>query len=199
MYNDHYVITVSRQFASLGRTIAEHAAKKLGIYYLDRDLIEHAAKRLDISVDEVKKGEEKSTNSLIRRKFPFGLTPSPLEDEIFQVESSIMHDVAKEQSCIIVGRLGEHVLRNHPRHLHVYIYAPKEARLKNAVEVLGMDKRLAEKTLRDVDLSRAYYRRRYTMCTQSFEERELMIDSSVFSVDQAAELIVQAAKIKFEL
>ena len=35
----HYVITISRQFASMGRTIAKEMAQRLNINFMDRDIV----------------------------------------------------------------------------------------------------------------------------------------------------------------
>lgn len=42
---ENYVITISRQFGSLGRPIAKKMAELLGVEYYDRDIVEEAAKR----------------------------------------------------------------------------------------------------------------------------------------------------------
>ena len=41
-----YVITISRQFASMGRSIAKELANELDIKFYDRDIVEETAKRM---------------------------------------------------------------------------------------------------------------------------------------------------------
>ena len=53
MSEERYVITVTRQFGSMGRPIAEKLAKKLGINYYDRDIVDMTAKKLNMSVSEI--------------------------------------------------------------------------------------------------------------------------------------------------
>ena len=43
---DNYVITLGRQFGSLGRAIAHETADLLSIQYYDRDIVEEVAKRM---------------------------------------------------------------------------------------------------------------------------------------------------------
>ena len=151
--DNHYVITISREFASLGRSIAQLTAKELGIYYMDRDIVEETAKRLGLPVSEIGESEERVSNRFLYRKFPLGRAPKTLEDEIFQVQSNIIQDTAASRDCIIVGRCAESVLRNRTRRLSIYIRAPYEARLRNCIESLEMDYSTAERMIHDVDLA----------------------------------------------
>lgn len=112
---EHYVITISRQFGSLGRPVARRTAEKLGISFLDRDIVEETAKRMGLLVSEIGDQEESAKNPYLYMKFPLGIGPQPIEDEIFDVQNNIIKDMAAKQDCIIVGRCAEYVLRNHAR------------------------------------------------------------------------------------
>ncbi len=187
---DQFVVTISREFGSLGRTIAECLSDKLGVKYWDRDIVETAAKRLGHPVSVVSDEEETAKNSIfLRKKYKMSLTTYNINDEIFETEKNIILDAAKESSCIIVGRCGDYILRDYPNCLSVYIYAPYEARLKNCVETLMMDEKTAEKTIHEVDLERTYYQRKYTGIRSPKEVCDLMIDSSRFGVEGSADLI----------
>lgn len=108
---EHYVITISRQFGSLGRQIAQKASKMLGIYFMDRDIVEETSRRMGLLASEVGDREEQAKrNAYYYMKFPLGIAPQSIEDEIFAVQSSIIRDCAAKQDCIIVGRCAEYVL-----------------------------------------------------------------------------------------
>ena len=193
--DNHYVITISREFASLGRSIAQLTAKELGIYYMDRDIVEETAKRLGLPVSEIGESEERVSNRFLYRKFPLGRAPKTLEDEIFQVQSNIIQDTAASRDCIIVGRCAESVLRNRTRRLSIYIRAPYEARLRNCIESLEMDYSTAERMIHDVDLARERYRERYVYeLKDEFTDRDIIMDSSAFGVEGTAALIAAMAK-----
>ena len=57
---DKYVITISRQFGALGRTIAQKMAAELGIEFYDRDIVEHTAKRMGLPISEISNEEERA-------------------------------------------------------------------------------------------------------------------------------------------
>lgn len=193
---EQYVVTISRQFGALGRTISRRLSEKLGIEFWDRDIVETAAKRMGQPVSTVSDEEETAKNSIfLRKKYRMSLATYSINDEIFETEKSIILDEAKRESCIIVGRCGDYILKDFPNHLSVYIYAPYAARLKNCVETLMMDEKTARKTIRDVDLARTYYQRKYCPEIKSvLDNKDLMIDSSRFGVEGTAEIIAQVVR-----
>ena len=71
-----YVVTITRQFGSLGRPIARLMSQKLGIDYFDRDIVEEASRKLNLPVsriDELEERAEKSTrNGFMRMMYPLG-------------------------------------------------------------------------------------------------------------------------------
>ena len=61
----HYVITISREFGSLGRPVAKRTAEILGIYFMDRDIVEMTARRMGLPVSEIGNQEETARNKYI--------------------------------------------------------------------------------------------------------------------------------------
>ena len=133
---EQYVITISRQFGSMGRSIARELSEILGIEFLDRDIVEATAKRMGLPVSVISDEEESMKSTFFRRQYPLGMGMSSLKDEIFLTQKNIIRDFAAKGSCIIVGRCADYILEDIPNHLNVYVYAPDEARLKNCVENL---------------------------------------------------------------
>lgn len=197
---DNYAITISRQFASMGRSIAEELSQQLNIEYLDRDIVEETAKRMDASVPVISKEEEDIAPAYIYRMYPLGIGVPSIKDDIFAVQKSIIQDYARKESCIIVGRCGGYCLKNHPKLLRVYIYAPYEIRLKNCIEKLSMNEKTAVKTIAAVDKARENYHKTYIPGYENATiASDLCINSGAYSVKEAAEIIKQAAKVKFGL
>ena len=126
--DNKYVITIARQFGSLGRPIAKMMSEKLGIEYYDRDIVEQAAKKLNLPVSHIDELEEKvkktSKNSYMRMMFPLGTESSSEQDNIFEAQQNIMRFLVERESCIIVGRCSDFVLSDEPNAIHIYIYAP---------------------------------------------------------------------------
>lgn len=187
---EKYVVTISRQFASMGRTIAKYMSEELGINFYDRDIVEETAARMGQTVTEISNIEEKGGSIFANRRFPLGMGLVSMQQETFEVQSNIIKDLAEQESCIIVGRCADSILRDVPRCLNIYVYAPYEERLKNCTERLGMDLKMAKTMIRDVDKAREVYRLRYCEGVKDvFDLRNIMIDSSKFGPEKTAKIL----------
>ncbi len=185
-----YVITISREFGSMGRSIAQALSKELGIEFYDRDIVEETAKRLGMPVSVISDTEEATKSIYFKRQFPLGMGVASLQDEIFMIQKNIIQDLVQKESCIIVGRCADSILADRERHLSVYVYAPYIERFKNCTEKLGMDEATAKKMIREVDSSRSLYHKHY--CPEVKDEltnKHLMVDSSRFGVEGSAEML----------
>jgi len=193
-----YVLTISRQFGSMGRTIAKQMAEELNINFYDRDIVEETAKRMGLPVSTISATEENANSKYFKRQYPLGMGVSNMQDEIFSIQKNIIEDMAKKESCIIVGRCAESILAEHSNRLNVYIYAPYEKRLENCTQILKMEEKAARKMIREVDRSRELYHRRY--CPEYkdvFSNRDLMVDSSRFGIEKTAQILVDLAREMF--
>ncbi len=187
---EQYVITISRQFGSMGRTIAQHLSEELGIEFYDRDIVEATARRMGESVKAISNAEESAGSFFLKKKYPFKMGIYSISDEIYAVQKNIIRDMAQKQSCIIVGRCADSILQDMPNHLNVYIYAPFEARLYNCTHDLMMDEATARKMIKEVDAARTNYQRKYCPEVKSvFDHKDLMIDSSKFGIDGTVKLL----------
>lgn len=197
--NNNYVITISRQFASMGRTIAQHLSQKLNINFLDRDIVALTSQRTGLSKKVVSHHDENTRSGfLMRTNYFFNLGVYSLTDEIYEIQKSIIIDFADKESCIIVGRNSDYILKDRPHVLNVYIYAPIEKRLQNCINNLNMDEKTAMASIKQVDEARERFRKYHCpKGTDEFAYRDLMIDSSKFTIDECADIIAHAAeKIK---
>ncbi|MDD4849393.1 MAG: cytidylate kinase-like family protein [Gemmiger sp.] len=192
-----FIITISRQFASMGRSVAQQLAGRLGVEFYDRDIVEETAKRMGLPVSSVSDAEETAHNRYFGRAYPLGMGLKSMQDEIFMIQKNIICDLAARESCILVGRCADAILADHTNLLAVYIYAPWEARLKNCVEKLEMDEKTAKKMMAAVDHSRDSYHRAYGNAEDDFTHRHLMLDSSRFGVEGTAALLEAVARQQF--
>lgn len=192
-----YIVTISRQFGSLGRTIAQNMANELGIEFYDRDIVEATARRMGLPVPEISSQEERS-GFFTERKYPLGMGLASMQQEIFQVQSNIIRDIAAKESCIIVGRCGDWILKDFERVLNVYVYASIEQRISNCINILGMDEKEARKVQKEVDRAREIYRLKYCDGVKEiYDHRDLMIDSGKFGAGGSAKLLCMVVKSLF--
>ncbi len=195
---ENYVVTISRQFASFGRSIAQRMSEELQIEFYDRDIVEATAKRMGQPIPVISNEEENSNSVFFRRKYPLGMGVANIQDEIFEVQTNIIRDIVKKESCIIVGRCAGSVLKDHPRCLNIYVYSPYECRLKNCTDSLQMDLKQARKMIKEVDKARENYRYRYCPDVDNvYDGYDIMIDSSRFGIDKTAKILADIVKSSF--
>lgn len=196
------IITISREFGSGGHTLGKLIAENLGINFYDSELIDKAVEETGFSHEFVKEaGEYASTaNSLL-----FSLSMSATNghmgmpsnyDKIFIAQNNIIQELANKESCVIVGRCADFILRERDDCLNIFVYADMESRAKRVLERYGEYKGVSiEKRLREKDKKRALYYRHYTgQSWGSLKNYHLSIDSSAITLEDAAKFISQIVK-----
>lgn len=194
-----HIITVTRQFGSLGRQIARQVAEKLDMKYYDRDIIDITAQNMGINLDELLECEGHSLSIYDRMMHPLGLGNAAAQERLYKIEKSVILELATNEDCVFVGRCVDYLLKDVPDVLSVYVYAPIEHRLKTSVETFGLSDKEARKYVEGVDKARMdFYKHNIGAHYDSRLYRNLLIDSSEFGVEGSAELICSAAKLKFQ-
>ena len=202
MSHSRYVITITRQFGSMGRPIARKMAEMLGIEYYDRDLVDQAAKKLNLPVSVINEEEEKasslSKNPFFRMASPLGSGTTATQDKIFEAQQNIIKFLAEKETCIIVGRCADFTLSEMENAIHIYIYASYEARLEHCIKDLGMEELEARKMIAAVDKARESYHVNFTgYAPDDKSHKDILIDSSLLGVDGTASYLVELVRRKF--
>lgn len=193
-----YVITIARQFGSLGRPIAKRLAELLEVDYHDRYLIDSAAERISMPNSVVSNLDEKGSGKYFSMKFPLGVSTAATQDKIFEAQSEIIKDLAERESCIIVGRCADYILRDAKNHMRVYIYAPYENRLQNCTQTLMIEEREAKKIIREVDSARDEFHMKYAGYVPSNPYyKDVMINSAYLGVEGTAQLLANIVRTQY--
>ena len=94
----NFVITINRDFGSLGRPIAKRLAELLGIEYYDRDIVEATAKKLHQPVSVISEAEERKASGFFSMLFPLGRDTAPHQRTLFETQAAFIQEVASKQS-----------------------------------------------------------------------------------------------------
>ena len=180
------IVTIAREHGSSGKQIGKLVAEKLGIPFYYKEMIALAAQE---------SGLDKEFISDINANAPNMLHSLYLSTDIIQqaitAQDKIIHKIADNGSCVIVGRAADYVLRDYPNVIKVFIYATEEYRINRVMEVYGDTFEEAKKNIRRSDNARAAYYK--NISGQNWGEASaynLCIDSSV-GVEASAELILK--------
>ena len=194
---DKYIITITREFGSLGRPIAHALSQKLGIKYYDRDIVDEVAKQLNLPVSQISDAEESSHNHFFAHMFPLGTDKQYIQDMIFDVQKDIILDLARKSSCIIVGRCADYVLRDRKDCVNVFIHSDLARRIKRATEQYGLSPVKAGDEINKIDKQRATYYRYYSEKKWGRAENyDLSVYSDSIGLEACTDLILSFVDMK---
>lgn len=198
------VITIARQFGSGGHEVGERLARELNIPFYDKALIAMAAKQSGLSEEVFENADEKATSSLlysmVMGSYGFGgripgLNEMPINDKLFIIQSDIIKKAAAQGPCVIIGRCADYILREFPHCLNVFIHADKAARVERIVSKDLCEAKKAPDFITKKDKQRANYYNFYSNNRwDDLSNYDLTLDTSKFTVEQAVELILDAAR-----
>ena len=184
------IITISRECGSGGRTIGKMVSEKLGIPYYDAELIHKIAQESGFSENYIKNAGEYTPGGFLSSAFAnrsFGPTN---EDYLWNIQYKIITELAEKESCVIVGRCADYILKDKADCLKVFIHADMDFRAERIVKVYGEREVVPEERLRDKDKRRAAYHRFYTNmkwgCAQNYH---ICLDSGKLGIAKCSEII----------
>ena len=176
--NEKFVITINRELGSGGRRIGEKLAKRLEVPFYDKALIQGLKEKYELTTEEIERLKGQQHNWWADFKRSLKIMPSYavpqiisaknaipdflITDDIFHSETEILKGIAEDESCIIAGRSGFYVFRDHPNHLSILIQARMDYRINHLVERRGISAEEAKKIIKEVDKGRENYVKKYT-------------------------------------
>ena len=158
------VITISREYGALGRTLAAKLSERLGIPYYDRDFVKKTAEESGYAVEDVEhEGEELSTSGrMLNKILNSAVSYSSSYDGIYKAQKKVVLQLAQDP-CIIVGRCADHILRKEGKNVFcVYLYASVKDRLDHVAELAENGTMSIEKYIEKRDKLRKTYYKQYT-------------------------------------
>lgn len=206
----HFVITIGRQIGAGGLEIARKLSSDLGVKMYDRDLISEFAHHSGLRSELFEQRDEKPSHLKFGSFFGLRSTMQGnntsdsgliLSDEkIFEIQSEIIKRIAENESCIIVGRCSDYILRDCPYCMNVFVTADMKDRIPRIMELDKMTESQARRYIEHGDKKRAKYYNYYTFKTWGDSSSyDLCIDSSrLGGIERTAEAIKTFMNIYFQ-
>ncbi|GFH89202.1 cytidylate kinase [Lachnospiraceae bacterium] len=205
--NNKVVITIARQYGSGGRTVGEMLSKDMGIHYYDKELIKLASEesgineRLFVNADE--KIKMTKLFKMVKNIYTGQLIPPESDDfvsdkNLFNYQAKVIKNLAEEESCVIVGRCADYVLKDYDNVLSVFVHAPKDYCMEQAAKKVSMPSKELEKYIAKIDKRRADYYKFYTGREWTDARNyDLCLDSSKLGFERCVEEIKAYIKVRF--
>ncbi len=178
--NEPFVITISREVGSGGRTVGRMLATKLNVRYSDKDLIQKLRTQFGLSTAAIERFKAEKKNWLsdfLRLVSPVPSASAFLDknadslkeyrddvttEDIYHAEQEILRELALEGSLVVAGRSGFFALKNFPNRLDIMITAPRDARVQRIMQKQNLTREEAEAVVEQVDKARENYVHRFT-------------------------------------
>jgi cytidylate kinase len=204
-----FVITISREVGSGGRTIGRKLAEKLGVRFSDKELIDALQAKLNLTasgIEELKGKKKRWLDDFIQMVAPVpksGLLVDGDSDyiseynkslsvnDVFEAEKEILNGIADQGSCVIAGRSGFFVLKGRPNKVDILITASLENRIARIMEKQNLTREKAEQVIESVDKARDNYVLRYTgQSRYDARNYNIVLNMDYLTEDKAVELIL---------
>jgi len=193
------IVALNRQYGSGGKEVGVKLAGKLGLKVYDEEILDAASKKSGIRKEYFEKVDEKPTDSflyaLAMNNLSVNSAVNPFDntlssDNLFNVQAEAIKDIAKQESCIIIGRCADYILREEPGCMSVFILADMNKRIKRISKLYHLSEKEASKRINSFDKKRdSYYGYYAGKEWASCASYHLSIDTGVLGIDKAVELI----------
>jgi len=204
-----FVITISREVGSGGRTIGRKLAEKLGVRFSDKELIDSLQAKLNLSpksIEELKGKKKRWMDDFIQMVAPVPMSnllvngdsdyiseynTSLNVNDVFEAEKEILKGIADEGSCVIAGRSGFFVLKDRPNKVDVLITASRENRIARIMSKQGLSREKAQDVIETVDNARDNYVLRYTgQSRYDARNYHIVLNMDYLTEDKAVDIIL---------
>ncbi len=203
-----YVITIARGFGSGGKDIGMRLSKELGIPCYDRQILTMASDQSGIDESIFVETDEKLRGKYIAnflRRVPVTGVLEPWDKNfvsdvnVFNVQADIIRSLAATESCIIIGKCADDILREYKNVISVYVEAPRQACVKSICEKMHVSPERAAKLIVSTDKYRANYYSYYTGGKQWTNpiNYDMVLNSYRVGREKCVEIIKDYIKIKF--
>ena len=191
------IITISREFGSGGRTIGRLVAQKLGIPFYDKELVKQISVESGFAPHYVEEhGEHAPGKSFFSSAFapqgvPGIMNGLSTNDFLWNIQCSVILQLADEGPCVIVGRNADYILKDREDALHIFIHADDEFRKNRIVKLYGQSEKTPAARLAEKDKRRKVNYQHYTGRNWGDAQNfDVCLDSSKLGVETCADIIV---------
>lgn len=199
---EHLVITIGCEYGAKGNQIGKKVAQDLGIKFYDRETVDEIIKEVGIPKDIMEKVEEgvtiagKGAEGDVRGSFS---KYADLTERAIHVQKTIIRKLAARESCVIIGRSADYILKEQKPILRIFIYAPDKIRIKNVMESHNLSADDAKLLI--VEKDKRYHKRHMALTGSNRGDRhnrDMLINSDLLGVDGTAQLIEEVAGKVFQ-
>ena len=190
------IITISREFGSGGRTVGRMIADRLGIPFYDKELVDQIAVESGFAPKFVEEhGEHSPGSSLFSYAFAPQGVPGVMNglstaDFLWNIQCSVILQLAEQGPCVIVGRNADYILKDRPDALHLFVYADIAYRADRIVHKYGESDKSPEARLNEKDKRRRVNYQHYTGRNWGQAQNyDICLDTGTLGIEQCVDIV----------
>lgn len=197
--NNKLIITIGREFGAEGHEIGKKLGERIGFNLYDKDMLALAAQKSGIDIKVLAPADESYYGHALSPYLTIGRLSPSVGDKLFKLQTDIIHDMAAKGSCIIIGRLADHILRDNPDCMKVFIYAPFEKRVEIIKNKHDISESEAKKLVKRMDNARRDYYTYYSNGKWDRKEgKDILLNRATFGVDGCVDILEAMAKSRMQ-
>ncbi len=184
------IVTISREYGSGGRLIAQKLAERLSIPLYDRQIISMTAKKSGLAEEYVEKSEQQGTSFLYT--IATNWDGSSVATQLYLAEFDAIRELADKGPCVLLGRCANYVLEDYKNCINVFIYAPIEEKIRRAELEYGVKEKNMRHYIQKRDKARAAYYEHFASHTWGKAQNYDLCINSGMGIDLVVDLLESA-------
>lgn len=194
-----FVVTINRTCGSGGGSVGRKLARKLDVSFYDKELIDLENENSSQERLRLAQADERVKSSLYARllKDTYDGVLITEDDpdyeayqELFHQQADAIRRIAQDESCIVVGRCADFVLKDCPNRVSVFITARGHDCVSREMDRLSLTNKEAKKRREKINAYRgAYYLHHTGKVWDEPDHYDLVLSTSEHTYDECADLI----------
>lgn len=202
------IITINRENGSGGREIACRLGEILDLKVYDKAILESIVEKYHLDKEEIERIKAKKLNfwddlcQFYKQSSSIGLGYQSEEKkvtsrELYYAEAEIMRNLARQESCNIVGRSAFHVFKDNPDAIRIFIIADREARIRRVIKKKDLSEKDAAKLTDETDAARETFTK-YFAGTSRYDARnyDLVVNVTPYTIEDVASSLAENVRKK---
>ena len=205
---EHIVVTIARGFGSGGREVAAKLADRLGVHSYANRILTLASQYSGRDEHDFVEVDERLRDGYLRQQLlslQKRLTPVAetrqfqSDDRLFEFQARIIEELARTESCVIVGKAADYVLREFDNVFSVYIEAPRAVCVKRVMAQMHVTESEAHTMIAKTDKYRAEFYKYYTHGNYWTNpvNYDMTLNSGRLNIESCVDIIFHGLQVKF--
>lgn len=191
-----FIVTLNRECGAGATNIASLLSEELGIPYYDKDMFRMVSDKSGVLEEFFHVNDERPGNNLLYKLIK-DLKPSHQKpslgkdiaspDNLFRFQSELIRELAENETCMIIGRCADYVLKDYDHVINVFVCGDMESKVHRMMRTFSLEQDVALERIKETDRQRHKYYSYYTGRTWDAPANyDLCLNTGTMTIEEAA-------------